>query len=518
MYLSLLSMIDFVQNNNLKEITDPIYLEHGRPTPEGLFSHEIFGISQYDRQTIWAYIDLGSIFLHPLAAINFKRYGSVYENIIYGLKNYRFSNGKFIEDEDGETGIDFLYQYYDQIDWRETESISSSERINFLKNNPKEKIFIDKWPVTPPFYRDINDNSNVGIPEINKMYKKILSQVIALKKKGSFSFFGNLTKANIQRTIVDIFNHYVLDKFHGKNGIMRKFVMGRNIDYSSWLVMSSPVIEGERYTDMAVDFDHAGYPLAAICSMGKPFILKSLKDFFDNEFLRTGKYPAMDYDGNIVYLDLIDPQSEFSEEFLEDKLTQFIKGYSTRFEPVKLPKNAQGIKDLYMSISGRFGSSEAVISRVATWTDVIYLAAERSVGNKYIMSSRYPIEDFYGVIYVKPRIMTTTKTVRAIIDGEEYPFYPVVEPGKDSSNSFVNTMSPCNVYLQAMGGDYDGDSIPNRMIFTDEANADAQKFTREKKNFLNLVGQNVRATERDFIQAIYSLAKPPTQVTLEDLN
>lgn len=56
------------------------------------------------------------------------------------------------------------------------------------------------------------------------------------------------------------------------------------------------------------------------------------------------------------------------------------------------------------------------------------------------------------------------------------------------------------------------------MIFTDEGNADAQKFTREKKNFLNLVGQNVRATERDFIQAIYSLAKPPTQVTLEDLN
>lgn len=518
MYLSLLNMIDFVKNNDLKEITDPIYLEHGRPTPEGLFSYEIFGITQYDRRTIWSYIDLGGIFLHPLAAINFKRYGAVYENIIYGLKNYRFENGTFIEDEDGDTGIDFLYENFDKIQWRETDSISSNERIKFLKNNPKEKIFIDKWPVTPPFYRDINENSNIGIPEVNKLYKKILSQVTALKKKGTFSFFGNLTKANIQRTLVDIFNYYIMDQFHGKNGIMRKFVMGRNVDYGCWLVMSSPVIEGERYTDMAVDFDHAGYPLAAICSMGKPFILKALKDYFDNEFTRSGKYPAMDDNGKVIYLDLIDPQSEFSEEFLDDKITQFIKGYSTRFEPIPIPRNRQGITDLYMSISGKFGSSDAIISRPATWTDVIYLAAERSVGNKYIMSSRYPIEDFYGVIYVKPRIMTTTQTIKAEIDGEKFPFYPLVEVGKDSSNSFVNTMSPCNVYLKAMGGDYDGDSIPNRMIFTDEANLDAEKFTRNKKNFLNLVGQNIRVTERDFVQSIYSLSKPPTQISLDDLN
>lgn len=56
------------------------------------------------------------------------------------------------------------------------------------------------------------------------------------------------------------------------------------------------------------------------------------------------------------------------------------------------------------------------------------------------------------------------------------------------------------------------------MIFTDEGNADAQRYSRDKKNFLNLVGQNVRATERDFIQAIYSLSKPPTKVPLVDLN
>ena len=294
--------------------------------------------------------------------------------------------------------------------------------------------------------------------------------------------------------------------------------MGRNIDNGVWLVMSSPVIDAERYTDMMVDFDHAGYPLAAICSMAKPFILKYLKDYFDNEFLRTGKYPAINKKGEVIYLDLINPESEYSIDFLDDKISQFIKGYSTRFEPIKIPKNRQNIDNLYMVISGRFGGSSAITSRPATWTDVIYLAAERAVANKYVMSSRYPIEDFYGIFYVKPRIMTTTRTTKAIIDGVEYPFYPVVEVNKDSSHSFINTMSPSNVYLQGMGGDYDGDSIPNRMIFTDEANAEAAKFTRDPKNFVNLNGVNIRTTTKDFIQSLYSLSKPTDKVKLVDLN
>ena len=233
MYLKMLQMDDFVKVNNLQEITDPIYLEHKKPTPNGLFSYEIFGISQYDRSTIWAYIDLGARFLHPLAAINFKKYGSIFENIIYGLKNYRFENGKFIEDsENGDTGIDFLYNCYDNIDWRQTESISSTERINFLKQG-KDKIFITKFPVCPPFYRDINDNSNIGIPVINDLYKKVISQSLALKRNGNFSFFGNLTKANIQKTLIEIFNHYV-SQLKGKNGIMRRYVMGHNIDYGKF--------------------------------------------------------------------------------------------------------------------------------------------------------------------------------------------------------------------------------------------------------------------------------------------
>lgn len=518
MYLKMLQVDDFVKINKLQEITDPIYLEHKKPTPNGLFSYEIFGISQYDRSTIWAYIDLGARFLHPLAAINFKKYGSIFENIIYGLKNYRFENGKFIEDADnGDTGIDFLYECYDNIDWRQTESISSTERINFLKQG-KDKIFITKFPVCPPFYRDINDNSNIGIPIINDLYKKVISQSLALKRNGNFSFFGNLTKANIQKTLIEIFNHYV-SQLKGKNGIMRRYVMGHNIDYGVWLVLSSPKIDGERYTDMQVDFDHFGYPLHAVLSMLKPFVFHGVKEFFENEFLRSGDYIITDPNtGKEFKTKFTKPELDFSDEYINKKIEQFIKGHSTRFETIYLP-HIDGDDTRYpMMLHGRFGASENITQRPMTWTDVFFIVATDVAKNKRAVMSRYPIEHFYSVCYPKIRVMSTLETIEADIDGVHYSHYPVVYPDKDSSNSFVNTLSPANVYLAAMGADFDGDSTPSRAIFTDEANQSAEKFSRDKKNYLNLVGKNIRTTERDFIQLLYSLTLPPHTKELEDPN
>ena len=464
MYLTMLHMDNFVKDNNLKEITDPIYLEHKRPTPEGLFSYEIFGISQYDRSTIWAYIDLGARFLHPLAAINFRKYGTVYENIIHGLKKYKMVNGEFIEDPDGDTGIDFLYDNYDKIKWRTTPSISSSERIKFLKQG-KDRIFITKFPVCPPYYRDINDNSNVGIPIVNDMYKKIISQSISLKRRGSFSFFGNLTKANIQDTLIEIFNHY-MGMLKGKQGIIRRSVMGRNIDYGVWLVQSAPKIDGERYTDMLVDFDHFGYPMAALLSMFKPFIFRATKEFFENEFTRSGKYTAIDENGKLIDLDLIEPEIDFSDEFINKKIVQFINGFSTRFDTIKIPKNKQNI-DADMVLTGRFGASKNITSRPMTWTDLFFIICNQELSNKHVMQSRYPVDHFYSVAYCKIRVMSTIQTEPAEIDGIKYKWYPIVYPGKDSSNAFVNTLSPCNVYLAAEGGDYDGDSINRNRVAYD---------------------------------------------------
>lgn len=519
MYLKMLDMNRFVEINNLQEVTDPIYLDKRSPTPNGLFSYEIFGLSQYDRSTIWAYIDLGAKFLHPLAAINFKRYGSIYENIIYGLKNYRFESGEFIEDpENGDSGIDFLYDCYDKIKWRETESVSSKERITFLKQG-KDKIFIDKFPVCPPFYRDINENSTTGIPVVNDIYKKIISQTLSLKKSGSFSFFGNLTKANIQRSLVEVFDHWI-KQTKGKNGLFKKYLIGRNIDYGVWLVQTSPKIIGERYTDMPVTFDYFGFPLHAVLSMLNPFIFHGVKEYLENYITRATTIQFnTDEDGNKTnVINYNDYDRSINDEFIKSKIESFIKGESTRFEVITLKANDPEMEDHTLSITGTFGASKEITSRPMTWTDLFYIVAVEVAKGKRAIMSRYPITDIYSICYPKIRVMSTVDTIDAWIDDEHYPFYPVVLPNQDASNKFASTLSPCNLYLKGMGGDYDGDSVPIRAIFTEEGNLSAEAFSRNKMNFLTPDGKNIRSTEIDAIQIAYNLTLAPKKVLLSDPN
>ena len=65
--MSLLDMDRLVKANDLKPITNPItFQKNNIPTPDGLLSNEIFGITMYDRMNTCAYIDLHEWFMHPL--------------------------------------------------------------------------------------------------------------------------------------------------------------------------------------------------------------------------------------------------------------------------------------------------------------------------------------------------------------------------------------------------------------------------------------------------------------------
>lgn len=506
MYLQLLNINKFIESNTLEQITNPIFLEHGRPTEDGLFSSKIFGITPYDRSTIWAYMDLGDIFIHPLAAINLKKYSRKLEHLVFATKNFIFKDGDFIEDENGNTGIRFLYDNFDKIKWRETDSVFSNERIKFLRDN-KDLIFITKFPVTPPFYRDIHDGDVMGVHKINNKYKTILSQTIALRKRmNTFSLFGNTTRSNIQRTLIEIFEYYVDEEFSGKTGIMRQNIMGVDVDRANRLVISAPVISANKYDDMLISFERSGVPLASCCSIGYDFILKGVKDWFDNEFVRSGKYP-INNNGEKVYV-TFEKGSLPTEDWIKKRIDEFIDSPSTRFEKIRVPKNKEGLNDKYVMLTGRFGES-TIKNRPMTWTDLLYIVASRVLENKYISVTRYPIEDFYCIFHTKISILTTINTEEVSINGILYKNYPIVNPDEDSSSEFIDTMVFSNLYLKGINGDYDGDQTIIRLLYTDEANMDLDAFVKSKKNFLSYMGDNIRTTERDFIQSIYSLTRHP---------
>ena len=65
-----------------------------------------------------------------------------------------------------------------------------------------------------------------------------------------------------------------------------------------------------------------------------------------------------------------------------------------------------------------------------------------------------------------------------------------------------------NTYLAAMGGDFDGDQITVKGVYTEEAN-DELKFYREnsKQQFITFGCRPLKPIVADSVQAIFALTK-----------
>ena len=94
-----------VKENNLQEITNPVFfIRNSVPTPDGLLSNEIFGITKYDRANTFAYIDLYETFLNPLLYKIWCKVDSKVKECIHGTKKFNITNdGTLVYDENGST-------------------------------------------------------------------------------------------------------------------------------------------------------------------------------------------------------------------------------------------------------------------------------------------------------------------------------------------------------------------------------------------------------------------------------
>ena len=162
MKIDIFNIDEFVKVNKCPQIKNPVFFNFDKtPSADGLFSYELFGISDIKRKNIFGYIDLKGYYIHPLIfnMMN-KRMGSM-KDLIAGKKFAIIQDKKIVivpEDYDGaETGIDFLYKNFERINWideveeAEIDSIDKQTRLKFLKSVKKEEFFVSKWLVIPPY-------------------------------------------------------------------------------------------------------------------------------------------------------------------------------------------------------------------------------------------------------------------------------------------------------------------------------------------------------------------------------
>ena len=520
-----------VKENNLQEITNPVFfIRNSVPTPDGLLSNEIFGITKYDRANTFAYIDLYETFLNPLLYKIWCKVDSKVKECIHGTKKFNITNdGTLVYDENGSTGLKFLIKNIDKFKLRRTSSKRRDMEVDFLeKYMGTPQMLIKKMIVCPAYYRDVNnDKGKVAVGAINELYRNLIVFIKALRESSDYGLtLSDATRGRIQDTLQQIYDWFgsgttingeqTSDVIPGKFGVIRMSVLSKTTDYASRLVLSAPELKVEKLDDIEADLDYSVLPLASACVNFLPFIMYHVRRFFENEFSGDSVIPVINDDNTVSYYHPKDYQIEFSDERIKKEIDRFCTGFSNRFIPISVP-TIEG-EEIYLRFKGRNVSAEdfaagkvdkfPISDRDLTWCDVLYMATVAATEDKHILITRYPIDSYFNQYPTKIRISSTTKTEPMVVRNKFYKNYPMIRQsdiGTNTSNRFIDTLNISNLYLDGIGGDYDGDQVTVKGVYSEEANAELDKQLESKSHYFNLGGKGVRTSDKEAMQSLYNL-------------
>lgn len=533
--LDVLDVEQFVSKNKCGCVSNPrAFTSSNIPSKDGLLSNEIFGFTMEERMGTFGYIDLHGWFIDPSCYKTWIRLDPRIKNIVHGVKYFSIDEqGNLYEDETGDTGLEFLHKNINKIKFRESTSKTKSISLKYLEQNRKN-MFIRKYIVIPPFYRDKNSASSsrkvVGLGGINKIYNNLIVAANALIATQEYGIDAtDAMNARVQEYILTIYDWFCgntnknLDKkdsgqgMSGKLGILRRTNTSKTANFSSRLVISPVDLKSaDRPEDLMVTYDKSAVPLYATITQFRDFVMYNTRQFFENEFQGTHTYPVQTKDGKVKVIVPENPEIVFSDERIKKEMDRFLHGYNNRFVPVEIP--VEGTSEVfYMQFKGRGVdpnnrqvSNNPLLNRRLTWCDVFYMACVEAVQDKHILITRFPIDYFSNQFVTKVEVSSTKETECIEFNGTVYKWYPKIREediGKDTSNTFVDTLRFNNTYLAGIGGDYDGDQCTCKGVYTREANDELSALMDSKQNYITFGGSPLREPGADSMQALYALTK-----------
>ena len=542
----------YVKQNDLQVITNPrAFVRNSIPSDDGLLSNRIFGITQEEQAGTFAYIDLHGWFMDPSCYKTWIRLDPKIRNCVHGIGTFSIDRfGYVVEDpKSNNTGINWLKENINIIKFRQSDSDKKKISISYLEKN-RDKIFISKYLVIPRFYRDKNtENSRVvGLGGINKLYTNLIIAANAIQTTQDFMFdASNAMRGRVQECILNIYDWFAGNSnpnittdlgagLSGKLGLMRRTNMAKTSDFASRLVISAPELKVEKPEDMMASIDYTVIPLYAVITEFRDFIVFHLRRFFDNEFIGKETYPVVDKAGNVKYVEVDSPDITYSETRIELEIDRFLHGLTNRFVPVEIPVVGSDADTKYYMVFNGIGNPpenikrdengnisnvnpESILNRRMTWCDLFFIAATEAVRNKHILVTRFPVDSYTNQIATRLRISSTKVTEPMYYNNTYYPYYPKIrekDMGVNTSNLFSDTLNMSNCYLKSMCGDYDGDSIVSKGVYTEEANAEIEAFMNSKANFVNFGCKPSKVPGDDVGQSIYALTKVLSTTRLSD--
>jgi DNA-directed RNA polymerase beta' subunit len=460
MKIDLMDIDKFVTINDLRPITDPIFLDFtGSPTENGLFSYNIFGKpGSNERKNQFAYINLRNFFFHPIV---YKILISLQKSIdfcISGQKNYIINSDGILEenDETGETGIQFLYNNWEKLKFKKIVGNKESEiRINklrLLRKLKKEEIFITKFIVIPAFYRDLDwQKASQGIissDDINTSYSKLINLTSNLNETSFAADFYSLSNNYaIQNLLVNIFEYFT-SKLKGKNGLIHASLLGKNIDYSTRSVISCKTFKSNRWDEELVSYEYTGIPIAQAVSLFFPFVETIIQQRIMEEMETHSNVYSMAAEEQKQLFFHKDAYLDFSPIEIKKRLTRFIRNPESRLDIIKVRNE----KNEYVPLNIYYGS----LGHSCSWLELLYIYLEEFIlPQKHILVTRYPLTNYQNMFFSKISVLTTVLTKKQeILNMREFKYFPNID---DKENiEFIDTLVMSNNYLKSLGADFDG--------------------------------------------------------------
>jgi len=454
MNINLTNMDEFIKRNKCPEVTNAILFNFGnKPTSDGLLSIELFGqMGSEDRKQIFGYIDLKKRFLHPLTYKILISMNRKLAGCINGTKYFSVnSKGEIIEDENGQTGISFLYDNWEKFRFKSSDSFTRDEKILVLNKTPKDILFVNKFLVIPPFIRDFQPTENNdrvdSVDAINDMYSKVI-RYCQSTDDFSFNFLSYTNDSLIQDLLVQIYD-YCTSQLAKKTGLIHRALLGKSIDYSTRSVISCPMVTAPTWKKTQVNFRETGVPLSQVIVLFLPFIIYEMQAWFERK-LDDFKYDV-EKNFNCTINHFMD---NFDEDHIKKLCNSYIKNHESRFDRVPF-KDDQGIIHY-------LGLYQEELHRNFTITDLLFIVASEVVKTKHVYVTRYPIANFQNIYPSRIKILSTQKTCTMTLGNDYFEDYPLIledypDKNKNSNHDFfVDTVRVNSFYLEAMGGDFDG--------------------------------------------------------------
>ena len=506
-----LQLDKFILINQIQEVTNPIFLNPDRTaTEDGLFSYSIFGIpGSKERKCNFGYIKLGVKVLHPFFYIILTQMDRKIKQCIEGSEYFNIKNGNLVKvdektDEKGFTGCVWLYKHFKEIKFENGSSDLRNTKIDLINKTNIDDIFVDKWLVIPAFYRDMDfskvESGHIEAGEENEMYVKLINISSFIKKFTSYdNFMATLSISKLQNCLVEIYKYFI-QKPAGKTGFIKRFLISKNFDFSTRSVISnSKYTYAERPEDVSVKIGEFGVPLHLLCTDYYPFVVKNIREFL------SGVIPENRANMYFGHSSEYKPQKtsiQFTlENLTDDKIHAMISAYQRswehRWDELKLIQEDGKALPLYIF--------KDQINRPFTITDLLFIAVTYSIRDKYLWNTRFPIESMHSTLPTKPVILTTneveTKDFSPLSLGKitNYPKY--------GCNEWRDATVLDNSKTTILGADFDGDTMSEIPVFSQEGNQVSKDLMSSKILYINIAGKPINTITNEAHFSLYMISK-----------